>query len=235
MAGRDGQGAVSGRRAYGAEEPPMDLGQVRKYPRRRERLAEHPAHPAPTVVLVHGGIQGPSIWTDTVEELERHGLRALTVDLPSMRDRDAGLRDDARAVRDLLDGLDEVVLCGHWYAGMVITEAAAGPHRAVRHLVYLAAPIPDTGDSLAGLAEGNPVAAGAIARLNDENPLVGVQPVQGSAWRSIPYTYVRIADDPLPELIAEAAAGHLHETVTLPTARRRAEILARLARQVQNR
>jgi pimeloyl-ACP methyl ester carboxylesterase len=52
-----------------------------------------------------------------------------------------------------MDGLDEVVLCGHSSAGMVISEAAAGPHRAVRQLVYLTAAIPDSGDSLAGPAK----------------------------------------------------------------------------------
>jgi len=47
-----------------------------------------------------------------------------------------------------------VLLCGHSYGGAVITEAAAGPHPAVRHLVYLAGAVPDEGDSLADLAPG---------------------------------------------------------------------------------
>lgn len=260
----------------------MDVGQTRKHPRRRERTAEPFARSAPIVVLVHGGFCGPWIWTETIEELDRQGLRALAVDLPSMRGPGADLRDDARAVRDLLDGLDEVVLCGHSYAGMVISEAAAGPHRAVRQLVYLTAAIPDSGDSLADLAKGRGAdadagagdgeevdvladgrvalrregaldslfhdcpperAAEAISLLRPENPVVGTQPVRGSAWRSLPFTYVRGADDRLPELVCAAAAEHAYEVVTLPTGHCPqwsrpdlvAALLARIARAVANR
>ena len=109
-----------------------------------------------TAVLVHGGFLGPWIWADTVGLLEARGVRPVAVDLPSSRDsgdRLPGLQDDARAVRDALNGCTDVVLCGHSYAGAVISQAAAGPHRAVRHLVFLAAAVPDAGDSLESLAE----------------------------------------------------------------------------------
>src|SRR5216683_1450519 len=45
------------------------------------------------------------------------------------------------------------LLSEHSYAGLVVSEAAAGPHKAARHLVFLAAAIPDLGDSLTSLAE----------------------------------------------------------------------------------
>ncbi len=109
-----------------------------------------------TAVLVHGGFLGPWIWADTVRLLEARGIRSVTVDLPSSQDSSdhlPGLHDDAGAVRDALNGCADAVLCGHSYAGAVISEAAAGPHRAVRHLVFLAAAVPDVGDSLASLAE----------------------------------------------------------------------------------
>jgi pimeloyl-ACP methyl ester carboxylesterase len=55
-------------------------------------------------------------------------------------------------VRDILDRLEpSVLLCGHSYGGAVITEAASGPHPAVRYLVYLAAAVPGGGDSMASL------------------------------------------------------------------------------------
>ena len=109
-----------------------------------------------TAVLVHGGFLGPWVWADTVRLLDARGVRSVTVDLPSSQDsndRLPGLHDDAGAVRDALDGCADAVLCGHSYAGAVISEAAAGPHRAVRHLVFLAAAVPDAGDSLTSLAE----------------------------------------------------------------------------------
>jgi pimeloyl-ACP methyl ester carboxylesterase len=276
MPERGGRTGVSAHRPYDSgEETPIDLGQTRRHPRRREQAAESVPRSAPVAVLVHGGFLGPWIWTETIEALERRGVRALTVDLPSMRGPDADLHTDVQALRDLLDGLDEVILCGHSYAGMVITEAAAGPHRAVRHLVYLTAAIPDSGDSLAGLAKqrdddtGEEIealpdgrialkrdsaleslfhdcpperAAEAVSLLRPENPVVGTQPVQGSAWRSLPFTHVRGEDDRLPELVSDAAAEHPHEVVTLPTGHCPqwsrpdlvGDLLARIARTVAN-
>ncbi|MDQ3764467.1 MAG: alpha/beta hydrolase, partial [Actinomycetota bacterium] len=55
-----------------------------------------------------------------------------------------------RAVLDLLRG--PVVLCGHSYGGAVITQAAAGPHPAVRRLIYLTGAVPNVGESLTSLA-----------------------------------------------------------------------------------
>jgi pimeloyl-ACP methyl ester carboxylesterase len=110
-------------------------------------------------VLVHGGFLGPWIWADTVKLLSEHKIPSVCIDLPSSRDTGgslAGLHDDAQAVRGILDGYRDVVLCGHSYAGLVVSEAAAGPHKAVRHLVFLAAAIPDVGDSLTSLAGAGP-------------------------------------------------------------------------------
>lgn len=216
-----------------------------------------------TAVLVHGGFLGPWIWADTAKLLQERGVRSVSVDLPSSQDsgdRLADLHDDAEAVRDALNGCTDAVLCGHSYAGAVISEAAAGPHRAVRYLVFLAAAVPDVGDSLASLAEAasrnNPAGAeaessgeeidvradgrmvmrprsaraglfhdcapdranAAIAQLRPQTPATGTQPVTGAAWRDIPSTYVRCAQDQLPyELIAPAYMEHAGQMLTLPT------------------
>jgi pimeloyl-ACP methyl ester carboxylesterase len=123
-----------------------------------------------TAVLVHGGFLGPWIWADVARLLDEHGVRPVCVELPSSRETDeslADLHDDARAVRDALDGYGDVVLCGHSSAGAVISEAAAGPHEAVRHLVFLAAAVPDVGDSLGSLAEA--AAKGSPERAADDS------------------------------------------------------------------
>ena len=58
---------------------------------------------------------------------------------------------DADAVRAALDEEDEpVVLVGHSYGGMVITDAAAG-HRNVEHLVYVTSVLPERGETMASL------------------------------------------------------------------------------------
>jgi pimeloyl-ACP methyl ester carboxylesterase len=64
------------------------------------------------------------------------------------------MHDDADAVRAALDEEDgPVVLVGHSYGGMVITDAAAG-HERVEHLVYVTSVMPEMGESLAGLGVG---------------------------------------------------------------------------------
>jgi pimeloyl-ACP methyl ester carboxylesterase len=103
------------------------------------------------IALVPGGFTGAWMWADVVALLEREGLEALAVELPTIGEGSAGATD-AASVREGLDRLEPpVVLCGHSYGGAVITEAASGPHSAVRELVYLTAGIPDAGQSMVSL------------------------------------------------------------------------------------
>jgi pimeloyl-ACP methyl ester carboxylesterase len=88
----------------------------------------------PRIVLVPGGFTGAWMWVDVVGLLEREGIEALAVELPTIGEDGAGAAfyTDAASVREVLDRLDPpVVLCGHSYGGAVITEAASGPHPAV--------------------------------------------------------------------------------------------------------
>lgn len=117
-----------------------------------------------TIVLVHGAFHGAWCWDRILPGLTTAGLRVVAVDLPGHGVGDPGpvgdLGDDAGHVRSVLDGLDgPVVLVGHSYGGAVISEAAAG-RDDVAHLVYLAAVVPDVGESIGGAsAEIDPGAA----------------------------------------------------------------------------
>jgi pimeloyl-ACP methyl ester carboxylesterase len=114
----------------------------------------HVAATVAQIVLVPGGFTGAWMWADVAALLEVEGVAAATVDLPTIGEESVGadFYADARAVRELLDGLEPpLVLCGHSYGGAVITEAASGPHPAVRELVYLTAAVPGTGDSMVSL------------------------------------------------------------------------------------
>lgn len=99
-----------------------------------------------TIVLVHGWCCGAWVWDRLVPLLLACGLPTRALDLPCVAEaprRLCDLHDDARFVRSVIDDLrTPVVLCGHSYGGMVITEASAGRSN-VRHLVYIAAEIPD--------------------------------------------------------------------------------------------
>src|SRR5690606_3410039 len=63
---------------------------------------------------------------------------------------------DAAYVRDVISALDRpVLLVGHSYGGLVITEAGA-ENTAVVGLVYVSAFAPDTGESAFGLSTSFP-------------------------------------------------------------------------------
>jgi pimeloyl-ACP methyl ester carboxylesterase len=120
------------------------------------------------IVLVPGGFTGAWMWADVAALLEDEGIEAIAVELPTIGEDSAGadFYADARVVRELLDRLEPpVVLCGHSYGGAVITEAAAGPHPAVRELVYLTAAVPGAGDSMVALMSE---AVGQQADADDE-------------------------------------------------------------------
>ena len=108
----------------------------------------------PRIVLVPGGFTGAWMWVDVVALLEREGIEALAMELPTIGEESAGtgFYADAASVRKVLDRLGApVLLCGHSYGGAVITQAASGPHPAIGELVYLTAAVPDAGDSMVSL------------------------------------------------------------------------------------
>src|SRR4051794_36450713 len=97
---------------------------------------------ARNVVLVHGAFVDGSTWRGVYDLLRRDGHRVTVVQNPTL-----SLRGDAAATRRVLGAQDgPVVLVGHSYGGAVITEA--GTHDSVVALVYLAAFVPDKGESV---------------------------------------------------------------------------------------
>jgi pimeloyl-ACP methyl ester carboxylesterase len=97
--------------------------------------------PVRNIVLVHGAWADGSSWNKIIPLLERKGLHVTAVHLPF-----TALADDAAAVKRavaLQDG--PVLLVGHSYGGVVITEAGGDPK--VAGLVYVAAFAPDQGQS----------------------------------------------------------------------------------------
>jgi pimeloyl-ACP methyl ester carboxylesterase len=117
-----------------------------------------------TVILVHGMCATPSAWSRVVPVLDGLGVRSIAVQLPSCLP-DSKI-DDADSVRSLLDECGgSVVLAGHSFGGMVLTEV--GAHASVRHLVYVDAPMLDVGEAVFPLMEGR-VAEGFAACMQAE-------------------------------------------------------------------
>ncbi|WP_229404443.1 alpha/beta fold hydrolase [Micromonospora sp. NBRC 110038] len=101
----------------------------------------------PTVVLVHGAFAESASWDGVIAELLDGGYPAVAVANPLR-----GVRHDADHLRAVLTGIDgPVVLVGHSYGGMVISNVPAGA-ADVTALVYVGAFAPASGESAADLA-----------------------------------------------------------------------------------
>jgi pimeloyl-ACP methyl ester carboxylesterase len=105
----------------------------------------------PTVVLVHGAWANGSSWNGVVARLQRKGY---TVDVPPNPLR--GVASDSAYLASYLKTVTgPIILAGHSYGGMVITNAATGTP-AVKALVYIDAFIPAAGDTVLALAGAKP-------------------------------------------------------------------------------
>lgn len=117
---------------------------------RTDRSANRPA-----IVLVHGGFVDGSGWEGVFNILRKDGHDVAIVQNPTI-----SLAGDVAATRSVIAAQNgPVILVGHSYGGVVITEAGNDPK--VIGLVYIAAFAPDNGESVASLikdpAPGAPV------------------------------------------------------------------------------
>lgn len=116
----------------------------------------------PTVVLVHGAWHGGWCWDNVVQELGRHDIDAIAVDLPghdapgSSKRKWNTLYSYADHVRDVVDTIEgEVVLVGHSMGGLVTQRVLET--RPVRAAVLVASiPRKGVGALLARLTRAHP-------------------------------------------------------------------------------
>ncbi|MEV5840357.1 alpha/beta hydrolase [Streptomyces sp. NPDC051985] len=103
--------------------------------------------PKPTVVLVHGAFADATSWNGVIKKLRHDGYPVVAVANPLR-----SLSGDSAYLKDVLAGIDgPVVLAGHSYGGSVISNAATGD-KNVKALVYLAAFLPEKGESAIDLS-----------------------------------------------------------------------------------
>ncbi len=107
------------------------------------------AEPDPTIVLVHGAFASPAGWAEVANALHKDGYRTATPALGL-----SSVSEDVAIVRATLDSIPgDKILVGHSYGGFVITNAASG-RSDVRGLVYTAAYVPDSGETITNLGVG---------------------------------------------------------------------------------
>ncbi|WP_146648969.1 alpha/beta fold hydrolase [Labilithrix luteola] len=112
-----------------------------------------PNGPLPAVVLVHGGFVDGSGWDGVYRILKRDGYPVSIVQNPTL-----SLADDVAVTRRAIDAQSgQVILVGHSYGGVVVSEAGNSPKVAA--LVYITAFAPDKGESVQTLIANPPPGA----------------------------------------------------------------------------
>jgi pimeloyl-ACP methyl ester carboxylesterase len=187
---------------------------------------------APNVVLVHGAFVDGSGWEGVYHLLKQDDFNVSIVQNPTL-----SLHGDVTATRQILDQQDgRVILVGHSYGGVVVTEA--GTHENVAGLVYIAAFAPDEGESAGTLISEPPpggilppqdgflfrdrrmFAASFGADLDPAQAAWGLEAVNGAvstpAWRAKPSWYLVATDDrmippPTQRAMAERAGSTTFE------------------------
>jgi pimeloyl-ACP methyl ester carboxylesterase len=103
--------------------------------------------PKPTIVFVHGAFADSSGWNGVIARLNKEGYATIAAANPLR-----SVAGDAEAVSSVLKTIPgDIVLVGHSYGGFVISAAAEGNDN-VKALVYVAAFIPEVGESAFALS-----------------------------------------------------------------------------------
>lgn len=107
------------------------------------------------VVLVHGAFADGSSWARVIPLLQAKGYHAIAVQNPL-----TSFGDDVAATKRAIDAMNgPVLLVGHSYGGMVISEAGKDPN--VVGLLYVAALIPEEGQNAGDVNAPFPPGPGA--------------------------------------------------------------------------
>ncbi len=159
------------------------------------RAAAAPS-PKPTIVLVHGSYADASSWSAVIPALQKRGYPVIAAANPLR-----GLPEDSAYLKTTLAQIKgPIVLVGHSYGGMVISDAATGDPN-VKALVYIAAFAPLQGETLQQLISHAPGSLLAPSALD-------VDTYQTPDGRLVPEGTVK------PQLFHTSLAGDLPVAAT---------------------
>ena len=161
---------------------------------------------ARNIVLVHGAWADGSCWSRVITLLQAKGFHVVAVQNPL-----TSLADDVAATKRIIALQDgPVILVGHSYAGVVITEAGNDPK--VVGLVYVAAFAPGEGKSINSVSKPYPPAPlGGELRLDAEGFLTASRKgIAEDMAQDLPYEQQQI----LTATQGQTAAAVFGATVT---------------------
>ena len=161
-----------------------------------------------SIVLVHGAFVDASGWQAVHAQLSDQGHEVLVVQNPTIT-----LEGDVAATEQAIAAARHpVILVGHSYGGAVVTEAGDNPK--VKAIAYIAAFVPDAGESVAAMNEA-PAEAGESKApvLPPENGYLVVDPAQ------FPQAFAADVDPAITRFMAAAQVPWWLGAATTPVTR----------------
>jgi pimeloyl-ACP methyl ester carboxylesterase len=116
---------------------------------------------ADTFVIVHGAFQNAQSWEAVSKSLRAKGHTVVAVDLPGRNAQGAeakaiSIAQYAEAVGAVVKSQSQpVTLIGHSFGGITVSLVGAAMPEKIKNLVYVAAYVPVSGDSMQSLASGD--------------------------------------------------------------------------------
>lgn len=156
------------------------------------------------VVLVHGAFQDAGTWSKVEAGLEAKGCRVIRVNLPG-RDGDSvdpqklTIEDYKQAVLKAISAEKQpVILVGHSFGGITISNVAEARPDKIKALIYLSAYLPKNGESLQSLSQ------------TDQDSKLGKD---GNFVVSPDYKYASIKPENAADVFANDALGGDREAI----------------------
>ncbi len=178
-----------------------------------------------TFALVHGSWCGGFIFADVAERLRSRGHRVFTPTLSGLAERSH--RTDANIglgthIEDIIqviryEDLENVVLAGHSYGGMVITGVADRIPDRISSLVYLDAEVPEDGQAQVDLL-ANPEGVKQILAAHERGVMATPMPPPVMDYLNIPIEQAwRYAPQPMAAWIEPIALTGAFKTISKKT------------------
>jgi pimeloyl-ACP methyl ester carboxylesterase len=110
-----------------------------------------------TFVIVHGAFQDSSVWNDVKTQLQKSGDEVILVNLPGRKSANSAVdaassASYSKTIIEAVGDRQNIILVGHSFGGIQISNVAEMIPEKIKALIYVAAYLPASGDSLQTLS-----------------------------------------------------------------------------------
>ena len=135
----------------------------------------------PAITLVHGAFEDAHVWDGVGAKLQADGYRVINVNLPGRPSLpmapnlvSADVYRDA-VLKAIAGETQPVVLVGHSFGGIAVSNVAEAAPEKIKTAVYLAAYLPQDGESMLSLAkQDRDSKAGPALQIDEAKGMIAV-------------------------------------------------------------